>query len=147
MDAFDDAFGESPTSPPTSKSNGNGNGSIEDEAEADPAAEFLAREQSNFAGLEDDIPDVPELSSSNGGLTNGNGITDNDNLEDFGIGNGNNGDEFISQDRPPSPFSSSSPPTIFSQREEPEKIRIWREGQKTRLEEKGKLLFPLFLKY
>lgn len=133
MDAFDDAFDESPTAPPTSKSNGNGNGSLEDEA--DPAAEFLAREQSNFAGLEDDIPEVPELSATNGELTNGNGITDNDNLEDFGIGN--NGDDFISQDRPPSPLSSSSPQTIFSQREEPEKIRIWREEQKMRLEEKG----------
>jgi len=38
MDGFNDAFG------------------AQNELEADPAAEFLAREQSNLAGLEDDIP-------------------------------------------------------------------------------------------
>lgn len=39
MDGFNDSFGGK-----------------EEELENDPAAEFLAREQSNLAGLEDDIP-------------------------------------------------------------------------------------------
>lgn len=133
MDAFDDAFGESPAN--TLKTNGNG--FLDDEAESDPAAEFLAREQSNFAGLEDEIPATMGEGVSNGDVSNGNVITD-----DFELGMGTGGvmdndDDFMSA-RPASPDNSSSPLHTFSMpREEPEKIRIWREEQKTRLEVKG----------
>lgn len=132
MDAFDDAFGESETS---AVPKSNGNGLVENES--DPAAEFLAREQSNFADLEDEILDVP--AGTNGDLSNGNGITEDlDTFSTHEINNGiGNSEEFSSHDRQPSPLSSSPPQTIFIQREEPEKIRIWREEQKMRLEVKG----------
>jgi len=144
MDSFDDAFGEDSPAPPTSAEKpSNGNGLLEDES--DPAAEFLAREQSNFAGLEDEIPavgagDTETVTNGNGDVSNGNGMAD-----DFGIGGDSNGlgldldDDFISGSaaRPDSPMNGTGyQQNIFVQREEPEKIRIWREDQKRRLEVK-----------
>ncbi|XP_022170904.1 clathrin light chain isoform X5 [Myzus persicae] len=74
-----------------------------DDGDVDPAAEFLAREQTQLAGLEDDLntPNVPI------------GVT-----------------QTLSNDTS-SPINA---PKI--EREEPEKIKKWREEQKTRLEEK-----------
>ncbi|CAL8074117.1 unnamed protein product [Orchesella dallaii] len=108
MDDFDDSFG-----------NGGGPANGGGSEEADPAAEFLAREQSNLAGLEDEIPPVTV------NVTNG-----------------------TSERASPTPSAEtvqlrSTSPSIISQgngipREEPEKIRIWREEQKTRLEIKDR---------
>ncbi|XP_015377428.1 PREDICTED: clathrin light chain isoform X5 [Diuraphis noxia] len=74
-----------------------------DDGDVDPAAEFLAREQTQLAGLEDD------LNTSNVPI----GVT-----------------QTLSNDTS-SPINA---PKI--EREEPEKIKKWREEQKTRLEEK-----------
>ncbi|XP_022170902.1 clathrin light chain isoform X3 [Myzus persicae] len=89
-----------------------------DDGDVDPAAEFLAREQTQLAGLEDDLntPNVPigvtQTLSNENGLTNGFTATNSD-------------------DDTSSPINA---PKI--EREEPEKIKKWREEQKTRLEEK-----------
>lgn len=87
MDGFNDSFGAT--------------------TEADPAAEFLAREQNNLAGLEDDINPV---------VTNG--IS--------------GGEAELSRSPSPSPV----PVQHQVPREEPEKIKRWREEQKKRLEQK-----------
>ncbi|XP_060864526.1 clathrin light chain-like isoform X4 [Metopolophium dirhodum] len=84
-----------------------------DDGDVDPAAEFLAREQTQLAGLEDDLstPNVPI------------GVTQTLSNEK----------KLVS----PKKVYTSSPiiaPKI--EREEPEKIKKWREEQKTRLEEK-----------
>ncbi|XP_050053061.1 clathrin light chain isoform X3 [Aphis gossypii] len=84
-----------------------------DDNDVDPAAEFLAREQTQLAGLEDDLntPNVPI------------GVTQTL----------SNVKKLVS----PKKIYTSSPiiaPKI--EREEPEKIKKWREEQKTRLEEK-----------
>jgi len=83
------------------------NDSFDAGQEADPAAEFLAREQSNLAGLEDDLP--PVVTNGNGTLTNG--VSDE-----------------VSPTPTPTPMAQ---PQI--EREEPEKIKRWREEQKQRL--------------
>uniref|UniRef100_A0A8D9AT77 Clathrin light chain n=1 Tax=Cacopsylla melanoneura TaxID=428564 RepID=A0A8D9AT77_9HEMI len=88
-----------------------------DDNDVDPAAEFIAREQNQLAGLEDEVePVVASLNSAT-----------------------------ISASVA-SPSKSSERPKIFSQpptpaktppiREEPEKIKKWREAQKQRLEDK-----------
>lgn len=83
--------------------------------EADPAAEFLAREQSNLAGLEDDIPPAAVVT---------NGISE--------------------RSGSPSDMGRSSPSAMCgSPGQEPEKIRIWREEQKERLEIKGYTEFSI----
>jgi len=124
MDGFNDAFG-----PPTTTTNNNS-----EELENDPAAEFLAREQSNLAGLEDDTEesgtilmlDSAEplgLESSTDPVTNSFPIVTN------GI-SAEHDDR-----RSPSPLPVT---TNYSDipREEPEKIKRWREEQKARLEKK-----------
>ncbi|ODN02035.1 Clathrin light chain [Orchesella cincta] len=125
LDGFDDAFGtnENGSGPPPT----NGNG-VE---ESDPAADFLAREQSNLAGLEDDVLSSSPVANI---ITNGNGLLDRSASPDLVIPSG---DDDNLRPRSPSPtvFSQS----VFSEpREEPEKIRIWREEQKMRLEEKDR---------
>ncbi|XP_029346885.1 clathrin light chain isoform X5 [Acyrthosiphon pisum] len=99
-----------------------------DDGDVDPAAEFLAREQTQLAGLEDDLstPNVPigvtQTLSNENGLTNGFTVTNSDDEK-----------KLVS----PKKVYTSSPiiaPKI--EREEPEKIKKWREEQKTRLEEK-----------
>lgn len=99
MDGFDDSSGL------------NGSG-LE---EADPAAEFLAREQSNLAGLEDDIPPAAVVTN---GISERTASPINDPSE-----------------RSVSPSITASINSVPAQ--EPEKIRIWREEQKQRLEVKG----------
>ncbi|KZC10099.1 Clathrin light chain [Dufourea novaeangliae] len=109
------------------------------EPEVDPVAEFVAREQDQLAGLEDEIPPVSMSTTT--------GTNANDNLpENFGnlkVGPGGDAEgsfEIIdavgqtNEIQPPSATETApkSPPV----KEEPEKIRKWREEQKTRLEEK-----------
>ncbi|XP_041973250.1 clathrin light chain isoform X2 [Aricia agestis] len=96
--------------------------------EVDPAAEFLAREQNQLAGLEDDLetsapPPVATSTSPSG-------------LDDFvEIPSSADFDANDLLDEEPAP--AAQPMTVFKQeREEPEKIRLWREEQKKRLQEK-----------
>ncbi|XP_063979591.1 clathrin light chain isoform X1 [Diachasmimorpha longicaudata] len=108
--------------------------------EVDPAAEFLAREQDQLAGLEDEIPPVvmntPVAAPA---------VADDDlsgNFENMTVESGGNGTgsfEMINTIEQPtdSEFSASeAPPTLSLPREEPEKIKKWREEQAARLEEK-----------
>lgn len=112
------------------------------ETDIDPAAEFLAREQNELAGLEDEIPPVvmttpvPVVSSTIEDDISGN-------FENMTVGiNGNGAGSFEminTIDQPTdSEFSAPEPvipaPTVT--KEEPEKIKLWREEQATRLKEK-----------
>ncbi|XP_015174524.1 PREDICTED: clathrin light chain isoform X5 [Polistes dominula] len=100
------------------------------DTEVDPAAEFLAREQDQLAGLEDEIPPVSMATVT--APTNGEGSDVEGSFEII---------DTIVQ-----PTESSTLPTLDAFvdtvastpqiKEEPEKIRKWREEQKTRLEEK-----------
>ncbi|KAI8440594.1 hypothetical protein MSG28_001815 [Choristoneura fumiferana] len=91
--------------------------------EVDPAAEFLAREQNQLAGLEDELetsaPPPIVTSTSNGLVDDFVEIPPTATLEANGM---------LEEDPAPSVFRQ--------EREEPEKIRLWREEQKLRLEEK-----------
>ncbi|XP_055529334.1 clathrin light chain isoform X5 [Wyeomyia smithii] len=89
-----------------------GDGNFE-QHEVDPAAEFLAREQNALAGLEDEIPPIP--------VSNG---TVEDDVTQPKAEDGNDD------------FSGYTVPKQVT--EEPERIRKWREEQKTRLEEKDR---------
>ncbi|XP_046666050.1 clathrin light chain isoform X10 [Homalodisca vitripennis] len=122
-----------------------------DDTDVDPAAEFLAREQDQLAGLEDELkPSVPPVLISNGP---GTAMTPLDSTGSFEMINtlgqtdltfdpmsgGNELGGFVASD-PTFDFMSEmaaqttpSKPVI---REEPEKIKKWREEQKARLEEK-----------
>ncbi|KAJ8938929.1 hypothetical protein NQ318_011691 [Aromia moschata] len=111
-----------------------------EQADVDPAAEFLAREQNELAGLEDEVKpaaiavpainsDDPTNSASSFELVEGfehEGDTKvNDMPEDLGIND----------------FGRASPSPPLQRQEdrvEPEKIRKWREEQVERLEEKDK---------
>ncbi|XP_013186980.1 clathrin light chain [Amyelois transitella] len=93
--------------------------------EVDPAAEFLAREQNTLAGLEGDLetsappPIVSSTSDTNGMVDDFVEVPSAAAFEANGL------------------LDEDPAPTVFRQeREEPEKIRIWREEQKKRLEEK-----------
>lgn len=103
-----------------------------DEHEVDPAADFLAREQNELAGLEDELkPVAPPVmngtASDIGDLTGSVDLTN-------GIGQSERFDLSQMNDlRNPSPTPLKQP-----LREEPEKIKKWREEQKLLLEEKDK---------
>ncbi|CAB3362846.1 Hypothetical predicted protein [Cloeon dipterum] len=83
--------------------------------EVDPAAEFLAREQGQLAGLEDEIE--PITAAADPVIEESELQTQNDDTND-------------AYEEP----AVSSAPKVM--KEEPEKIRKWREEQKQRLEEK-----------
>ncbi|XP_076302552.1 clathrin light chain isoform X4 [Lasioglossum baleicum] len=99
------------------------------EGEVDPVAEFVAREQDQLAGLEDEIPPVSMSTSSAGPNANvGPGGDAEGSFEIIdAVGQPNE-----TQPPPATETASKTPPV----KEEPEKIRKWREEQKTRLEEK-----------
>jgi len=114
-------------------------------AEVDPAAEFLAREQDQLAGLEDDlaavtVSAVPDTAGDSGDLFGStpaaaadapvlvNGTADLESFEMLG------GDEVAPAST--TPIRSVTPTPVV--REEPEKIKIWREEQLKRMEEKDK---------
>ncbi|XP_066999746.1 clathrin light chain isoform X2 [Anabrus simplex] len=109
-----------------------------DQPEMDPAAEFLAREQDQLAGLEDELNPMsggpiaddttfgqPASAPSQVDHTGSFEMIDNfgqqEGFESVGMG---------------SEFSSPAPAMKPPVREEPEKIKKWREEQKKRLEEK-----------
>ncbi|XP_055703952.1 clathrin light chain isoform X3 [Phlebotomus papatasi] len=104
-----------------------------EQQEIDPAAEFLAREQSALAGLEDDLNPpaaVPQVKTEdNGTLESSESFEMINNIESHEQTNVNEDD---SNDFEIS-YRSAKPPM-----EEPEKIKKWREDQKTRLEEKDR---------
>ncbi|KAG6463714.1 hypothetical protein O3G_MSEX014042 [Manduca sexta] len=92
--------------------------------EVDPAADFLAREQNQLAGLEDELETSappPVVTAT----TNGNGLDDFVEIPSAAA--------FEANGLLDEPVQTS----VFKQeREEPEKIKLWREEQKKRLEEK-----------
>ncbi|CAH0560868.1 unnamed protein product [Brassicogethes aeneus] len=111
------------------------------DSEVDPAAEFLAREQDELAGLEDDVkPAAISVSAVNGDFlfsTNDNEFNDqflfstNENIDyDFQQINKDINDAIYDRATPSPPRNEA--------REEPEKIKKWREEQVKRLEEKDK---------
>jgi hypothetical protein len=92
---------------------------------ADPAAEFLAREQENLAGLEDEF----EIS---GGKVNLNGTQEINQLISEAVSG---------EDEPPLNGFNNGLSYENGSREnqpEPEKIKIWREEQQRLLEEKDR---------
>ncbi|CAG9822755.1 unnamed protein product [Phaedon cochleariae] len=100
------------------------------QVEEDPAAEFLAREQDELAGLEDEVKPAAIIAPALNGDEPATSASSFEMVE--------NGDaEFLGDHK----FQSVSP-TPLTQRQddriEPEKIRIWREEQVKRLEEKDK---------
>uniref|UniRef100_A0A6P4E8F1 Clathrin light chain n=1 Tax=Drosophila rhopaloa TaxID=1041015 RepID=A0A6P4E8F1_DRORH len=117
--------------------------------EVDPAAEFLAREQSALGDLEEEItggsasvsaPAAAALSTDEGlgELLGGGGSSDvlGGDLLSAGGGGGlesSTGSFEVIGGESNEPVGISGPPPS---REEPEKIRKWREEQKQRLEEK-----------
>lgn len=91
-------------------------------AEEDPAAEFLAREQDQLAGIEDETFNLPaEEPVIEGGF---NQFTNGQEFEEPQL----NGIE-----EPPAAPLTPPKPLV---REEPEKIKMWREEQRLRLEQK-----------
>ncbi|XP_020300816.1 clathrin light chain isoform X2 [Pseudomyrmex gracilis] len=112
--------------------------------EVDPAAEFLAREQDELAGLEDEITPMAVTLAAQAAA----GQTEEDLSGKFGnlkVGPGGDAEgsfeivDAIGQSAeaqaPPAAMETApvAPPPV---KEEPEKIRKWREEQKARLEEK-----------
>ncbi|XP_021924461.1 clathrin light chain isoform X3 [Zootermopsis nevadensis] len=136
-----------------------------DQPEVDPAAEFLAREHDQLAGLEDELHPVIATPPVEDGSFIPQGSTlpqvdhtgsfemiDNfgqqDGFESEGIGSEGatlegrgvrETESAVLQEEPPETqpkLFASSAPTRSVTREEPEKIKKWREEQKKRLEEK-----------
>ncbi|XP_055312983.1 clathrin light chain isoform X2 [Sitodiplosis mosellana] len=112
-----------------------------DQADVDPAAEFLAREKDQLAGLGDDvIPAASESNASDDAPANSEPATqefsgsfemiNNDIEQDFSASNGTGVVNYDYEYE----FNEAAPVV----REEPEKIKKWREEQQKRLEEKDK---------
>ncbi|XP_076664234.1 clathrin light chain isoform X2 [Andrena cerasifolii] len=110
------------------------------DSEVDPVAEFVAREQDQLAGLEDEILSVSMPTSTTGPNTDDNLLR---NFGNFKVGPGGDAEgsfEIIdavgqsNEEQPPLATETISKPQPA--KEEPEKIRKWREEQKARLEEK-----------
>ncbi|XP_075234846.1 clathrin light chain isoform X7 [Lycorma delicatula] len=101
-----------------------------DDTEVDPAAEFLAREQDQLAGLEDELK--PAVTP----VVNENGVPEE---QEFNTDTLVEDDYLFSPDAPLFLLElAPSPSPIKQVREEPEKIKKWREEQKMSLEEKDK---------
>ncbi|XP_049836990.1 clathrin light chain isoform X11 [Schistocerca gregaria] len=107
-----------------------------DQPEVDPAAEFLAREQDQLAGLEDELNPgnaPPAADDAMFGAQGSAPLTGSfEMIDNFGQQDGLGPDLLSSA---PEIFSTPTPPKPVV-KEEPEKIRKWREEQKKRLEEK-----------
>ncbi|XP_013417995.1 clathrin light chain A isoform X5 [Lingula anatina] len=107
------------------------------QTEADPAAAFLAREQDELAGLEDDTFGV-----SGGQQSGGQDFGFDDDLEQPPQQQQSNVGDFLDDFGAPPPAMNGPSDTysaisqVDRQRQEPEKIRLWREQQKERLEKK-----------
>ncbi|XP_063698701.1 clathrin light chain isoform X3 [Culicoides brevitarsis] len=100
---------------------------FEDNFEQDPAAEFLQREQSALAGLEDEIPPVANAPTENGTTTG---------LESSGSFEVINNVEQQDDETAAAANTNGFDGVPKQVQEEPEKIKRWREEQKKRLEEK-----------
>ncbi|KAL0111371.1 hypothetical protein PUN28_012930 [Cardiocondyla obscurior] len=109
------------------------------EPDVDPAAEFLAREQDQLAGLEDDItPMAVTLAAAASGQTEDEISGKFGNLKVGPGGDAEGSFEIVdtigqSTDAQAAASEPAVPPPV---KEEPEKIKKWREEQKARLEEK-----------
>ncbi|TGZ38329.1 clathrin light chain isoform X2 [Temnothorax curvispinosus] len=111
------------------------------EPDVDPAAEFLAREQDQLAGLEDDItPMAVTLAAAAAGQNEDELSGKFGNLKVGPGGDAEGSFEIVDTIGQPGEASASPaasepapPPPV---KEEPEKIKKWREEQKARLEEK-----------
>ncbi|XP_060066822.1 clathrin light chain A-like isoform X1 [Ylistrum balloti] len=113
-----------------------------EQTEEDPAAAFLAREQTELAGLEDD----------NFGVDSSAPQQQNDGFDPFSGGaqedqglTGNQEFETTNQQQDSEENLTNGPSDMYSiiaqqdrERSEPEKIRIWREEQVLKLEAKDK---------
>lgn len=109
-----------------------------DQPEVDPAAEFLAREHDQLAGLEDELNSVaaPPPIDDGSFIQQGSTPSQVDHMGSFEmIDNFGQQDGFESGGLTSELFASPAPPRPVT-REEPEKIKKWREEQKKRLEEK-----------
>ncbi|XP_069696390.1 clathrin light chain-like isoform X10 [Periplaneta americana] len=110
-----------------------------EQPEVDPAAEFLAREQDQLAGLEDELNPVataPPPTEDGSFIPQGSALPQVDHTGSFEmIDNFGQQDGFESVGIGSELFASSAPTRPVT-REEPEKIKKWREEQKKRLEEK-----------
>ncbi|XP_069027663.1 clathrin light chain B isoform X3 [Embiotoca jacksoni] len=96
-------------------------------AEEDPAAAFLAQQESEIAGIENDGEGFGALEGADGELTQP------ANYDDFGEDAATvNGDVFQESNGPTDNYAAIAQVDI--QRQEPESLRKWREEQKTRLE-------------
>ncbi|KAK3782412.1 hypothetical protein RRG08_033053 [Elysia crispata] len=130
--------------------------------EADPAADFLAREQSELAGLEDDTFgqqsvgnnqgfDAFEQPSQESTQPEAQNVSDLGPVGDFELVNGGGNDEgllggsdgLVNGLDDPVSSSTNGPTNIYEAisqqdtvRAEPEKIKLWREEQRARLEAK-----------
>ncbi|XP_069553079.1 clathrin light chain B isoform X3 [Brachyistius frenatus] len=96
-------------------------------AEEDPAAAFLAQQESEIAGIENDGEGFGALEGADGELTQP------ANYDGFGEEAATvNGDVFQESNGPTDNYAAIAQVDI--QRQEPESLRKWREEQKTRLE-------------
>ncbi|XP_008845545.1 clathrin light chain B isoform X1 [Nannospalax galili] len=98
-------------------------------AEEDPAAAFLAQQESEIAGIENDqgfgAPAGSQVASAQLGLASGAGSED--------MGTTVNGDMFQEANGPADGYAAIAQADRLTQ--EPESIRKWREEQKKRLQE------------
>ncbi|XP_014774092.1 clathrin light chain B isoform X2 [Octopus bimaculoides] len=120
-----------------------GDGNVEE----DPAADFLAREQTELAGLEDDNFPVADASQPTAGLEDDNPPVEDvtlpttaDGFNTFEESNATvNGlsDADVPQTNGPTDGSGyAAIAQVDKHHREPEKIKLWREEQKKRLEHK-----------
>lgn len=109
------------------------------EPDVDPAAEFLAREQDQLAGLEDDItPMAVTLAAAAAGQTEDELSGKFGNLKVGPGGDAEGSFEIVDTIGQPAEAQAvpAEPVVPAPVKEEPEKIKKWREEQKARLEEK-----------
>ncbi|XP_037086772.1 clathrin light chain-like isoform X2 [Pollicipes pollicipes] len=115
---------------------------------ADPAAEFLAREQDQLAGIGDDII-PPSTQPADDDLFAPSAVQDDQGFDvigseaqgdmgfDLSAAAGDAGPGGDAEEAPaPAPAPAAVPTPTPAPRVEPEKIRRWREEQRQRLEEK-----------
>ncbi|GLH05508.1 Clathrin light chain [Gryllus bimaculatus] len=126
-----------------------------DQPEVDPAAEFLAREQDQLAGLEDElnpiapaavtagsedgsfVPQATAPPQVDGSFEMIDNFGQQEGFETVGMGSDGGTPEDRGSGEADNEYSSPSPAPVKPViREEPEKIKKWREEQKKRLEEK-----------
>ncbi|XP_071382323.1 clathrin light chain B [Centroberyx affinis] len=99
-------------------------------AEEDPAAAFLAQQESEIAVIENDGEGFGEMEGTDGHQS----PTHPPNYDDFGEEPATvNGDMFQESNGPTDSYAAIA--QVDQLRQEPESLRKWREEQKTRLEE------------